>query len=435
MRRLAAAALLLSAACGLPAAKTPEKATVSVANPVRTGLMTTARPDSLVITVTNDAGILAVVKVPVPVDTLIPPPLVIHDTIPRVCPACVPPPPPPPAPAPTPPPPPPAPTPPPPPPSSTTPSGFDPARLGSQYLAGHSIQGLQQAGDTGFAALLASGNGGSIGATPTPATPALLARVPDPRGVFGWVVRITHPSQSASTIIRTAQFPPTRTFWFRQTILLKGEDKHGTNIAASFPQGWYSTDTDSPGESGEQKMMFAWPTDSKSRMQMVLQKTGHLALGCGNGEIPVPTTTSMTMTPSTPVQPQPPGTFAGLYMSSYPGGKVGDTTKATYPHANALGDQDWYEWTLNYSELSPTEYIQRYFLRRLTVNGVWSPWRDAAWIGCHQTGGLSKAYNRVQWTGNRSGRNIGPHAQYTFGGPWEVTSAKDPYQLDRYGRP
>ena len=95
---------------------------------------------------------------------------------------------------------------------------------------------------------------------------------------------------------------------------------------------------------------------------------------------------------------------------------------------------DWYEYVINYENVSATEYIQRYFIRRLTVQGRWQPDANPAWNGYRITNGVAKSYNRIHIGGNKSQSNDGPNDQYLWWGPWEVTTAGDPYGWAQYGR-
>lgn len=111
-----------------------------------------------------------------------------------------------------------------------------------------------------------------------------------------------------------------------------------------------------------------------------------------------------------------------------------------------MNNQDWYEMVQNYERLTGTpgvqggSYMQRVFLRRLTVNGVWDPWPAPCWHGTIATNAVPLLYNGFWDTGNRSGgwpTSTTPGSNgngICYRGPWEITSAQNPYLWDNYGR-
>lgn len=285
------------------------------------------------------------------------------------------------------------------------PAQYDPARLGSALVAGEGWQDLTIGSDNGYASAVAKSWRQSMAPYPGP-EPGQLSVEPDP--LFNQVVRFVQPDFHLNkfyggTVEKIISTPHLSHFWYRATVRLEGGNgapftTHGTGL---------------PGGSTTWKMFFAFPYDAKSRMEVVQHKDGKLLLGFGHME-PTRVGTPLIQTANTPCASQQP-----------------------YTHSNGTdmrSNGDWYEIVLNYEEESPTQYIQRYFLRRLTVNGVWNPWSCPVWSGSRSTNGTAKDYNRFHLGGNKSQSFDGPGDQSVFWGPWEITTAADPYGLAKFGK-
>ncbi len=301
----------------------------------------------------------------------------------------------------------------PPSPPATFPAAYDPARLGDDLLAGETWQAIATGGttDNGWANLTKTGRF-SIGSSAVPTTPEVLGIFPDPHGIFGQVLRYRTPAGTAATIEDHRTFKPSARVWARSTFLFRGTDPAG-----------FTAKTRTPRESGTLKLIFLFPEDNKTRMDWVLTSSGFLAHGCprhGNMDaVQAPMKSSNAKTPP----PEPAGPFKGVYVTSKP------TDAAAH---NMLTSGDWYEMVMNYETTGETSYIHRYFLRRLTVGGAWKPWPTPVWVGCQTTNGTPKLYHQIWRTGNKSG--AADAEQFLFVGPWEVTSAQDPYGWDGYGK-
>ncbi|MEO8450812.1 MAG: hypothetical protein ABI647_13520 [Gemmatimonadota bacterium] len=295
------------------------------------------------------------------------------------------------------------------------PAGYDPSRLGSELLVGQSWQGLSIGSDSGYSSIV------NVGAfrqatSPYPApTPGELMVDADP--VFGKAVRIVqpdyHPKKFASTVEGFFQFKPATRFWFRSVIRVSGNGNRNGALGAGFTS--YGTGLN--GGSTTYKLLFAWPDigSPPNRMEFTLYNSGELANAFGNVE-PGRVETRLVQTVGTPVPP------VSWHLGTWMNGEEWRTSG------------DWYEFVMNYEMVSPTEYIQRYFQRRLTVNGIWNPWQYPAWLGYRIANGKSFAYSSVNLGGNKSQTNDGPFDQFLWWGPFEVTSAPDPYGWDRYGK-
>ncbi|MEO8453366.1 MAG: hypothetical protein ABI647_26505 [Gemmatimonadota bacterium] len=225
-------------------------------------------------------------------------------------------------------------------------------------------------------------------------------------------MRYRTPAGTAITIEDHRTFKPSARVWARTTMLFRGTGPDG-----------YTSKTRTPGESGTHKLLFLWPEGNKSRMDWVLTSSGFLAHGCPRHGDQKAVQVPMTNPGAGGVAPEPAGRYRGVYVTTAPQGAA--------PH-NMLKDGDWYELVLNYETTSPTSYIHRFFLRRLTVDGSWAPWPRPVWVGCATTNGTPMLYHALWRTGNKSG--AADAEQFIFLGPWEVTSAQDPYGWDRYGK-
>lgn len=98
------------------------------------------------------------------------------------------------------------------------------------------------------------------------------------------------------------------------------------------------------------------------------------------------------------------------------------------------GTKDHYHIVLRKQRVSDTEYLQFYYVKRLTVAGAWNPWPHYAWKGWRTTNGIDLPYNQVDYTGNKSQSNDGPSEMYTHGACLEVNVATDPWGLADYGQ-
>ena len=293
------------------------------------------------------------------------------------------------------------------------PAGYDPARLGAELLAGESWQGLVAAGtpDQGWANVTRNGKF-SIGSSAIPSSPSVLGIFPDPHGTFGQVLRYRTPAGTSVTIEDHRTFKPSARVWARSTFLFRGTDPAG-----------FTAKTRTPGESGTLKLVFLFPEGNKTRMDWVLTSSGFLAHGCPRHGNPAAVQVPMTSSGAGVPPPEPAGPFRGVYVTSKPAGVAAH---------DLLRNGDWYEFVLNYETTGPTSYLHRWFLRRLTVNGAWAPWPTPVWVGCATTNGTPMRYHEIWRTGNKSG--AADAEQFLFLGPWEVTSAPDPYGWDRYGK-
>jgi len=285
------------------------------------------------------------------------------------------------------------------------PAQYDPSRLGGALVAGESWQDLVVGTDNGYSSALAKGWRQSAAPYPKP-EPGQLSVEPD--ALFGQVVRFVQPDYHLNkfyggTVEKIISTPNLSHFWYRATVRLRGGNGRP-----------FTTDgTGLVGGSTTWKMFFAFPYDAKSRMEVVQHKNGRLLLGFAHLE-PTRVETALVQTAATPCPSQQ------LYTD------VNGT--------DMRSNEDWYEIILNYEEESPSQYIQRYFMRRLTVNGVWSPWSCPVWSGSRTTSGTAKDYNRFHLGGNKSQTFDGPGDQLVFWGPWEITTAADPYGLAKFGK-
>lgn len=257
-----------------------------------------------------------------------------------------------------------------------------------------------------------------------------------------------------------------------------------------YPTFW-TCGTDTPGESGTLKWIFLFPGNFGSgaawRQEMVWISNGQMQNGTGAdmAESTSPPSGPALASPAVQtymVQTLPLASFPqclphpGMYAYSKPGGQTsaiaasstpgtgdwrsgfGPQYTVTYPLQpadqmsaaargtatqahHAWGTRDWYEYIVNYEMVSASEHIKRFFFRRLTVNGAYTPWPVPCWQGYRTTGGVGRLATFDQVTGNRSGRNpaatggaIGSGIEYFDLGPWEILTHPDPYGWDAYGK-
>lgn len=309
----------------------------------------------------------------------------------------------------------PVPPPPPPPTPGTFPAGYDPARLGSELLAGDSWQNIVIAGttDNGFANL-SRVLGFAMGSSSFPTNAGMLGVFPD--ATFGQAVRITNlAGANGMTAQSHSPFTATSNVWASWTIRLQGPD-------SATP---FTAVTATPGESGTYKLAFLFPEGNKVRQGLVLMSSGQLATECPlHGG--VGTLAPMVATDSTQPVPAPAGAFKGIYTSTVP------TRGGPYASHDMRRSGDWYRLTMNAETISATEYINRFFVLRLTVGGKWQPWAYPVWVGCRVTGGVPARFHDFWLTGNKSG--AASLTQWLWLGPFEVSTTKDPYGWHRYGR-
>jgi hypothetical protein len=311
----------------------------------------------------------------------------------------------------------------PPPPAFRFPGGYDPARLGNELVVGDCWQGFEMGADEGYTSLLAKGWRQSASPYPKP-EPGQLMLENDP--VFGKVAKFVqpgpgrHPSWHAGTLEHLARFPaPLTHFWYRAVVRLDGNGN---------PKGFTSSGTGVRGGSSTWKMMFVFSTGDKNRMDLVLMADGGVQQGGGQpgDNSVVALALPQGGAPSAPEK----GHFAGeisLTQPNTPG--IG---------SDLLTSKEWFELVMNFEQEDETHYIQRYFIRQLTVGGgtVWAPRSAPTWRGHRSTvtSGKIASYYRYHLGGNKSQSNDGPNDQFVRWGPWEITTAKDPYGWDKYGK-
>jgi hypothetical protein len=195
--------------------------------------------------------------------------------------------------------------------------------------------------------------------------------------------------------------------------------------------GFTSRGTLIPGGSTTYKMLFLRSQDGKQRHEFELYSGGDfLLMGSTKPGNNVPGEASVRLTQGrAPVPPVARGSekregnqpLAGWLNAGDNGG-------------NFLTGRDWFEFVINY-EFVAGSVLQRFFIRRLTVDGIWKPASHPAWVGWRTTGTESRDYTELWLGANKSQSNDGPGNQYVLVGPWEVTSKADPYGWDGYGRP
>jgi hypothetical protein len=290
------------------------------------------------------------------------------------------------------------------------PEGYDPGRLGDSLLVGDAWQELNVSQGVSAANLPVSGCFSG-------AAPGQVVAEPDP--VFGRVIRFTQPASANATFPATIEcrkrFPaPVMNFWYRAVIRLDGNGN---------PKGFTSSGTGAPGGSSTWKVLFAFPLGDKSRMDLELlaDETLHVRAGQYPDNTVIET-------------PLPQG---GAPVAPVKGGRLPLKASAGVG-SDLLRSKEWFELAMNFEAISSTEYIQRFFIRQLTIDGgrTWAPRAYPTWIGMHEsvTSGTIVPYYRIHLGGNKSQTNDGPHDQFVRWGPWEVTTARDPYGWDRYGK-
>jgi len=303
------------------------------------------------------------------------------------------------------------------------PAAYDPARLGSQLLLGNSWQSLVYGTDNGYSSVMAAPGGFRQSASPYPsAAQGEIMLDPDP--IFNRVVKFVQPDYHknlgwAATIEKIQNFPaPVTRFWYRAVVRLDGNGN---------PNGFTTKGTAFNGGSETWKMLFAFPTGDKNRMEFELHADGGLFLGFG--QTGNATTTAADL-------PQG-GAPVPRYISPW-AGEIYITGPTSGVAVNLLTSKEWFEIVMNYEQEDATHFIQRYFVRQLTTGGgtVWAPMSNPTWVGTRFTlvSGTIQPYYRVHLGGNKSQSNDGPNDQFVRWGPWEVTTAADPYGWDRYGK-
>lgn len=290
------------------------------------------------------------------------------------------------------------------------PVGYDPGRLGPAMVVGESWQDLVLGSDSGFTSVSKKGWRQGTNPYPKPVPGQIWVDV-DP--VFGKAVRIVHPdyhsNKFASTVEHIRTFPAVSRFWYRAVVRVSGNGNRNGQLG----QGFTSWGSGTLGGSTTYKMLFAFTESGSSRMEFVLFNDGQFLVSFGQAE-QGRVETLMTQTVGTPVAP--------VRLGAWTGGAEWRT------------NGDWYEFIMNYEKVTATEYIQRYFIRRLTANGTWNPWATPAWSGYRITNGVAQSYRKIHLGGNKSQTNDGPFDQYLWWGPWEVTTEADPYGWDHYGK-
>lgn len=260
---------------------------------------------------------------------------------------------------------------------------------------------------------------------------------------------------------------------------------------------WFTSfGSGTPGGSTTYKLIFAFPSPNRfgSRMELELLNNGNFQMGVGhlepsvNGLAQAGTTNTVTLPANASsnnfafpnrVITITSGTGSGQSRTIASGGYNGSTKVATVtsnwttipdttsvvsiqktetlltqggapvpPFSASLscsaknaadaahdmrGTQDWYHVVLNKFRVSDSEYVQRYFIKRLTVAGVWGPWTNYVWRGWRITNGVNLPYGIVNFTGNKSQSNDGPNEQWLHGACLEVNNAADPWGLANYG--
>lgn len=295
----------------------------------------------------------------------------------------------------------------PPPPPGVFPTAYDPARLGSALVSGESWQDCVFGPDNGYASVKAKNWGGVVGQ---------IMLDPDP--VFAKVVKWAQPAYQVeptwvSTLQRRVTLPtPISRMWFRAVCRLDGNGN---------PRGFTSYGTGIAGGSTTWKMLFAFPVGTKSRMEFELLNGGDLFLLSGQTGDNVSVESSLPQGSA----PVPPIAGSRISISKPSVGIVGDL----------LLTGEWFELVMNFEPISATEYLQRYFARQLSSGLVWAPRPYPTWKGWKHvvTSGAIAPYNLLHLGGNKSQTNDGPNHQFVRWGPYEVSTAADPYGWARYG--
>lgn len=310
----------------------------------------------------------------------------------------------------------------PPPTPGTLPAAYDPARLGSALLAGQAWQGLA----LGSTSLINWGNQLPrqwVGGTP-PAT--LASIVSDP--TFGKVYKMVQPAWSKvqtygwPTTIQLIHYLPSGNsrIWMRAVLKADGQ---GNGAFTSYG-------TKVTGGSTTYKMLFLRAADGQQRHEFELYNGGDfLHMGSTKPGNNFPGETSVRL--SQGQAPVPPITRGANQLAGTQ--PLAGWLNTADNGGNFLSSKDWYEFIVSYEYTNGT-VLQRFFLRRLTVGGVWSPATYPAWIGWRTTGSQPRDYTEVFLGANKSQSNDGPDDQVLYFGPFEISNAVDPYGWDKYGR-
>lgn len=337
------------------------------------------------------------------------------------------------------------------------PAGYDPNRqseVGYKKLGRTWQTGFTAGSDNYYTSLKTTAGvtfdiGASGGQFPT--VVGDLGLYNDPRNLWGLALKTKQLAHTQRCVTRQEFTPPLVDFWYRQVIMFQGMNRtvarypgttgpvvaSGWNISDHAGVGpninsyetWYDTYlyTAGSGESETQKLVFSYPTVGNiNRLDMTLTVSGRIA--CGSVTEPATAVqTRLVQTASTPVAPTPPGSFQGMYAYSIPNaGFVGGSH-------DMRGTQDWYELVMNHVRVSATEYIFRHFMRRLTINGAFTPWTYPVWQGYRITSGTTRVYDQHWCLGNKSGDVVGPLDHFVWQGPYEITTNPDPYGWALYG--
>jgi hypothetical protein len=239
--------------------------------------------------------------------------------------------------------------------------------------------------------------------------------------VFGKSIKWAHPAYLLEptwpgTLQHRVNFPtPVTRFWYRAVVRLDGNGN---------PKGFTPYGTGLPGGSTTWKMLFAFPVGTKNRMEFELVNGGDLFLMSGQVGDNIAVESAL---------PQ-----GGAPVAPIPGSRISVSKTSTGVASDLLQSKEWFELVINFEQLGPARYIQRYFARQLTTGGgsVWAPQAYPTWKGWQHdvTSGAIAPYNLIHLGGNKSQTNDGPNHQFVRWGPWEVTTAQDPYGWDRYGK-
>jgi hypothetical protein len=184
------------------------------------------------------------------------------------------------------------------------------------------------------------------------------------------------------------------------------------------------------GGSTTYKMLFLRSADGQQRHEFELYNGGDfLHMGSTKPGNNFPGETSVRL--SQGQAPVPPITRGANQMEGTQ--PLAGWLNAADNGGNFLSSKDWYEFVISYEYTNGT-VLQRFFLRRLTVGGAWNPATYPAWVGWRTTGSQPRDYNEIFLGANKSQSNDGPDDQVLYFGPFEVSTAVDPYGWDRYGR-
>lgn len=192
--------------------------------------------------------------------------------------------------------------------------------------------------------------------------------------------------------------------------------------------------------SGSTTWKESFSTYSGGRMEFVLMANGLFTMGSAAGAVLLPASYDFGGNPATPVP-----------VMATDSGFGGNLLKPTAMAGTYLTDLDYYQVVHNAvkAQLTPTQnwvslqgltFVMRFFARRLTVNGIWSPqpwtWRGYKFTTPWQN--ILAAYLGA----NKSETNDGPNDQYVWWAQFEASRDRQPVDyvdgnglhLDNYGR-